>query len=134
MAVWIQPGPARFSPNPAGSPPRIQTPRLNQTDLREMLSGCIGLTLLVYQILRVGQLFLVQVHVPLRRCDVRVTQQSAGVFDPLSRQIFVPHSCRARYSTKSRGSPAKSRSREYVRLRFGTVHAFPAGDRKIGPA
>ena len=53
---------------------------------------------------------------------------------PFARQTFVPHSCRAKYKTKSRGSPAKSRSREYVRLRFGTVHAFPAGDRKIGPA
>ena len=28
---------------------------------------------------------------------------------PFSRQIFVPHSCRARYSTRSRGRPARSR-------------------------
>ena len=32
---------------------------------------------------------------------------------PFSRQIFVPHSWRARYSTRSRGRPARSRSREY---------------------
>src|SRR5262249_8909135 len=51
---------------------------------------------------------------------------------PFSRQIFVPHSCRARYSTRSRGRPARSRRRKYVRLRFGTLHPFPAGDRKIG--
>ncbi len=43
---------------------------------------------------------------------------------PFSRQTFVPHSWRAKYSTKSRGRPATSRSREYVRLRFGTVHVL----------
>src|SRR5262249_23316773 len=41
---------------------------------------------------------------------------------------------RARYSTRSRGRPAMSRSREYVGLRLGTVHAFPAAERKVGPA
>src|SRR5262249_61999842 len=42
--------------------------------------------------------------------------------------------CRARYSTRSFGSPALSRRRPYVRLRLGTVHAFRADDRKIGSA
>jgi hypothetical protein len=36
-----------------------------------------------YQVPRIRQLFLVQVHVPLRRRDVRVTQQPAGVLGPL---------------------------------------------------
>ena len=40
-------------------------------------------TTLFYQILRLRQFPVVQVHVPLSRADVRVAQQSAGVFDPL---------------------------------------------------
>ena len=37
----------------------------------------------VYQVLRIGQLFLIQVHESLRRRNIRVTQQPPGVFDPL---------------------------------------------------
>jgi hypothetical protein len=49
---------------------------------------------------------------------------------PFSRQILVGHSWRARCRTKSVGNPDMSRRREYVRLRFGTVDAYPAGDKK----
>jgi hypothetical protein len=52
---------------------------------------------------------------------------------PFSRQIFVPHSCRVRYSTRSFGRPMLSRSREYVRLRFVMRHGLPDGDRNTGP-
>ena len=37
----------------------------------------------VYQILSLGQLFFVKVHVALGRADVRMTQKPASVFDSL---------------------------------------------------
>jgi hypothetical protein len=49
---------------------------------------------LFHQVLRVGQLPVIEVHVALRRRDIRVPQQAAGVFDPLLpadlRPAFVP--------------------------------------------
>jgi hypothetical protein len=40
--------------------------------------------------LRLGKLLVVEVHVALRRRDIRVPQQPAGVFDPFLSADFRP--------------------------------------------